>query len=266
MLSSREPNWGVPPDMRTFAPRNAFCSSRQHTPFAHPRQPVRENDRPRVTAVSQASRYGHNFDRIAVHGPDAARIEVGAFSLRGPGPTGQARDKSEAYSAQKQDQTASVDSFAVSGTGIDIDVKAAGLTSSTQFPDGFRWTQTVTTNDPGWTPVGSPLVTPPVTYVDPTPPDDAKPFYWTDPEEAAHVGEFVDHPHRPANPGGTVQWNAILSLNGVKGTEVTRVTSLAYGFSVDSAGKATKNDPTTPGSVGSHTKALKSAFPSWTFK
>ena len=70
-------------------------------------------------------------------------------------------------------------------------------------------------DDPSNTPVGAPRLPGPITYVDPLPNDDTKPFYWTDAEEAKNASHFDDKPGRPAHPTGTITWNAVLSLGGV---------------------------------------------------
>ncbi|HEY1432216.1 MAG TPA: hypothetical protein VGF39_11420 [Stellaceae bacterium] len=174
-----------------------------------------------------------------------------------------AADKSEVSSTDDQDQTASVSSLKAATNGVNITVEGVGVYSSNAYPDGFRWTQTITTNANK----GGPLLPLPVNYVDPRPNDDTKPFYWTDAEEAAHPGTFIDTPSRRPRAGGTVYWDAILSLNGVNGKEVTRFDSLAYGFSVDSSGTVTTRGPlSSPGGVADHTAQLRSEFPDWTFK
>jgi hypothetical protein len=184
-------------------------------------------------------------------------------------PRAVASDKSTSRIREKQDQSVNLDSFTEYNTGskmgVDVHAVVDGGTSSPDHPDGLRWTQTVTTNDPGWTPVGAPLVSPPTSYVDPKPNDDTKPFYWTDAEEITHGGDFSDHPGRPPNSAGTIVWDAILSINGVKGTTVTRLDSVTYGFSVSPKGILSSNAPATPANVAGHTRLLKSSFPGWTF-
>jgi hypothetical protein len=156
--------------------------------------------------------------------------------------------------------------MAPTAKGLSITADAANLVSSPDFPDGFRWLQTVTTNDPSDTPVGAPLLPAPITYVDPRPNDDTKPFYWTDAEEAANLGHFADSPGRPAHPTGTITWNAILSIGGVKAKEVTRFDSITYGFSRDSKGAVTVSGPGSPADLTGHLGTLASEFSGWTFK
>jgi hypothetical protein len=170
-------------------------------------------------------------------------------------------DKSVTPSMEDQDQSAGLSSLGTTARGVSITVEPVGAYSSTEFPDGFRWTQTVTTNANK----GGPLLAAPVTYTDPKPNDDAKPFYWTDAEELQHKGTFKDTPSRNPRPGGTVVWDAILSLNGINGKTVTRFDSLGYGFSVDSGGKVNMNGAGTPGDVSDHLSTLSSDFPGWTF-
>jgi hypothetical protein len=170
---------------------------------------------------------------------------------------GRLPDKSTSESTGEQDQTASLTSFAATARGVSIEVDGLNLYSSDEYPDGFRWTQTIDTN----VPLGG--STSP--YVDPRPNDDTKPFYWTDAEELANVGHFSDSPSRNAPATGTTNWDAILGLNGVNGTTVTLFDSLAYGFSIDSSGTVTTRAPTTPVSTAVHTSTLASEFPAWTF-
>jgi hypothetical protein len=106
----------------------------------------------------------------------------------------------------------------------------------------------------------------PITYVDPRPNDDTKPFYWTDAEEAANLGHFEDTPGRPAHPTGTITWDAVLSLGGVNRKEVTRFDSVGYGFRLDSKGTVTVSGPSSPSDVANHIGTLATDFPGWTFK
>ncbi|MCJ7600990.1 MAG: hypothetical protein MUO63_05725 [Desulfobulbaceae bacterium] len=168
-------------------------------------------------------------------------------------------DKSTNQSSGDQDQNASLTSFAAEARGVGIQVEITNGTSSLDYPDGYRWTQTIDSN----VPLGG--ATSP--YVDPRPNDDTKPFYWTDAEAAARPTTFIDHPSRNAPATGTTTWDAVLSLNGVNGTSVTRLDSLSYGFSIDTAGSVAPHHPITPGSglVSTHRSTLTSEFPGWTF-
>ncbi len=193
--------------------------------------------------------------------PSIAPFRFGAL----PVDVARAADKITQKGRRKADQSVGAMSVAANANGIDVTADADGLTSSATYPDGFRWVQTVTTNDPSDTPVGAPLLATPLTYVDPRPNDDSKPFYWTDAEETAQPGHFSDGPGRPAHPTGTIVWDAVLSIAGVDGTDVKRFDSVTYGFSIDSAGTVTVNHPRSPGSVGDHLGALGSEFSGWTF-
>ena len=206
------------------------------------------------------------------HGPFVGRInaQMVASALRqstakGDNRSSQQSDKSTGQSKEKQDQSASVASQGASKKGIDIKVEQVGTYTSEEFPDGFRWIQTVTTNDPGYTAVGAPLLATPVTYVDPTPNDDAKPFYWTDAEFQSKGPSFEDHPGRPAHSKGTINWDAILTLNGVNGKSAECFDSLTYGFSIATDGTVTVRHAGSPASLAQHTSTLKSTFPGWTF-
>ncbi len=101
----------------------------------------------------------------------------GSFAPRLP-------DKSTNQTTGDQDQNASLTSFAAEARGVGIQVEITNGTSSADYPDGYRWTQTIDSN----VPLGG--TTSP--YVDPRPNDDTKPFYWTDAEAAA----TADHLYR----------------------------------------------------------------------
>jgi hypothetical protein len=213
-------------------------------------------------ATSQRSS-GHDFSHIPVHArpPVKIRPRLSTFSIDGRA----ARDKITQKNQPKSDQSIGNMSVATTAKGLDVSADADGLYSSPDYPDGFRWLQTVTTNDPSDTPVGAPLLPVPITYVDPRPNDDTKPFYWTDAEEAANVGHFEDTPGRPAHPTGIISWQAILSLGGVNNKAVTRFDSVSYGFSIDTAGTVTMSGPSTPGDLTEHLGTLSGSFPGWTF-
>lgn len=156
------------------------------------------------------------------------------------------------------DQSSSVTTFTATANGVNIVVEVVGGYSSAEFPDGFKWTQTIDTN----VPLGG--TTSP--YVDPRPNDDTKPFYWTDAEHAANPTTFRDRPSRPAPATGTTNWDAILGLNGVN--EATRTVTgfdyLTYGFSIDSTGTVTTRNPSV-GNGANHRAILTSEFGGWTF-
>src|ERR1043166_1333896 len=109
------------------------------------------------------------------------------------------------------------------GHGVNIRVNGGSPSGTPDYPDGIRWVQTVETN--------TPLSGRGSLYVDFVPPsDDGKPFYFTDARENA---TFSDNPSRSANG---VQWNAILSLVGVRERTITRFDSVKYGFDIDPSG------------------------------
>ena len=212
-------------------------------------------------------RAGHALDRISILPPGRRNDGTGTVPRIGPvsvGPhrtAGTGRDKSVSPTDGDQDQSVGSTALAPTATGVSIRVDAVGLTSTPDYPDGFRWTQTIVTNVRR----GASLLAAPVSYVDPDPNDDAKPFYWTDAEEARRLGVFTDAPSRKPRSGGTVVWDAVLSLNGVSGHDLTRFDSMTYGFSVDSAGAVTSRGPSSSGGVADHLATLRSSFPGWTF-
>ncbi len=236
-------------------------------------------------AAAESARFNHDFSRIPSHAPATGprwdyheRMRAGGreqlpqpkIRVNGLSAANGSRlasrdkselDKSETPSLEDQDQTASLKSLTTTTTGVDITVDGVGLTSSPDYPDGFRWTQTIVTNAEK----GGPLLTTPVNYTDPKPNDDTKPFYWTDAEEARYAGTFKDAPSRKPRAGGTVEWDAILSLVGVNGKTVTRFDSMGYGFSVSSTGAISLHAAMTPGDVTDHLSTLSGDFPGWTF-
>ncbi|WDE02558.1 hypothetical protein [Thalassomonas actiniarum] len=162
-----------------------------------------------------------------------------------------------------QDQNTSLTSmskFTKSATqkGLSIEVEGENLFSSTDYPGGFRWTQTIDTN--------APLGGTSTPYVDPRPNDDSKPFYWTDAEHASSPSTFKDKPWRPVPGSGTTWWTATLALNGVDDAKkkVTAFDAISYGFTLDSAGTVTLVQPTSV-TLTSHQSVLSSEFSSWTF-
>ncbi|WDE09747.1 hypothetical protein [Thalassomonas haliotis] len=172
-------------------------------------------------------------------------------------------DKIGREEPEGQDQNTSLTSmskFTKSPTqkGLSIEVEGEGLYSSSDYPSGFRWTQTIDTNAP----LGG-TTTP---YVDPRPNDDSKPFYWTDAEHASSPSTFTDKPWRPVPASGTTWWTATLALNGVDDVkkEVTAFDAISYGFTLDSAGTVTLVQPTSV-SLTKHNSVLSSEFASWTF-
>lgn len=219
---------------------------------------------PEELGKHSANFLGHDFSRIPIHSQPSVKIRAAMTAVSNSAHG--TRDKITQEDEPKADQSIGNPTMTTTARGLDISADATGLYTSKDYPDGFRWLQTVTTNDPSDTPVGAPLLPKPITYVDPRPNDDTKPFYWTDAEEAANLGHFEDKPGRPANAGGTIVWDAILSLSGVNSKTVTRFDSITYGFTVDSAGNVTASGPASPGSVAGHLAALTAEFPTWTFK
>jgi hypothetical protein len=235
-----------------------------------------------VGSASTAARADHDFSRVHVYpagrtgptrgtpdggepAPLAARntalprLSVREFTAESPALDQAASpDKSIAELSEFQDQTASLSSFTKTAAGVRIVVQANGVSATAKHPDGFKFTQTIDTN----VPLGG--VTSP--YVDPRPNDDAKPFYWTDAEQAANPTTFRDAPTRPAPAAGSTNWDATLVLNGVNEATrtVTAYDALTYGFSRDNAGTVTTRPPKST-STGKHRNILASEFPGWTF-
>ena len=143
--------------------------------------------------------------------------------------------------------------------GLRIVAEASGVTESEEFPDGFKFSQTIETNAPlngGVSP-----------YTDPHPNDDIKPFYWTDAEQERYPTTFKDHPKRNPPTGTEVTyWQATLALNGVN-EETQMVTGfdyMTYGFTMDAAGNIRLNYPQSVDGE-KHRGALITEFSGWTF-
>jgi hypothetical protein len=261
----------------------------RQTPFARSR-PASGNAASQVRQVDGSannhraeSRLGRDFGQMPLHVNSAKRrpsdSKASAFAARAepvPAPTialksfnigvpqqhGASQyspDKSMDERSQMQDQSASKKVFAATADGVHMEAEATGVYSSADFPNGFKWTQTIDTNFPLGG-AGSP-------YVDPRPNDDTKPFYWTDAEHAANPTTFIDFPSRPTPATGTTRWDATLCLNGVNEATktVTACDALTYGFSRDSTGAITTRAPRSSGSRG-HQGILSREFADWTFK
>ncbi|HEX6747504.1 MAG TPA: hypothetical protein VF092_09475 [Longimicrobium sp.] len=196
-------------------------------------------------------------------GPEATRPDFASLSILPPEETATRRKRVAA------DQRIGGVTLAKQARGILFNAEAMELYSSDEFPDGFHWVQTVTTNSPDnpeTTSGGAAWVSPPVTYVDP-PKDDDRPFYYKEAQEAEFGSQFQDSPVREVDGGGReIQWEATLSLCGVKGKAVTILDSITYGFMLDYSAKVTVYGPAPAGDIGSHLTALRSEFPSWTFR
>jgi hypothetical protein len=209
--------------------------------------------------------FSFDFGRIAIFPPEPRpHIESVRFGSVLPASAGSGQsaspDKSTVESDEMQDQ-ASQKTFQAnsSGHGVRIEMTGGNPTGTKDFPDGIRWLQTIDTNDPK----GG--ASPP--YVDPQPNDDNKPFYWTDSEESSFGGTFSDRPNRPSPATGATRWDATLSLVGVSGKNVTRLDSVTYGFSLDSAGTLTLRAPKAAGvsDIVVQGDTARSDFSDWNF-
>lgn len=194
-------------------------------------------------------------------GAPGPRIDLGAFAFGRPSQTfAVVPDKSEIESeAEEQDQTIDVGTFTERRGGVRIIAEVGGGYDSTEFPDGFKFTQTIETN--------APLRGAASPYVDPHPNDDAKPFYWTDAQQQKYPTTFKDHPWRyPPTGSAAKYWQATLALNGVDeaGKTVTGFDYITYGFILDAAGNVKLNYPANVDGEN-HRQALANAFSGWTF-
>lgn len=145
----------------------------------------------------------------------------------------------------------------------------------------IRWAQTVDrSNQPfGEAPYGRPRL-----VVDPSsPPDDNKPFYYTDFEIQAQPSRretFSDTPSRGApeapssipfydwartflgRPVGTTEWRAMLSIAVVTDKRVTLIETVYWGFDKDPKGKVTKIPPrkATDLELAEHLSVMRKGF------
>jgi RHS repeat-associated protein len=116
------------------------------------------------------------------------------------------------------------DAHTTRGIGIEIQ---AGYNDGKEGDLDVRWVQTIRTNNP----LGG--ATSP--YNDPQPPDDAKPFYWTDAELPDYKNKggqdliFYDRPTRSASKDG-VTWEGELSAVINSGDGYKPVVTIRYGF------------------------------------
>ena len=193
-------------------------------------------------------------------GAPRPHLDVGAFALDRPFQAFRAfPDKSAEEREGEFDQEFDVGTFAQTNRGLRIVAEASGVTESEEFPDGFKFSQTIETNAPlngGVSP-----------YTDPHPNDDTKPFYWTDAEQERYPTTFKDHPKRNPPTGTQVTyWQATLALNGVneETQTVTGFDYMTYGFTMDAAGTIKLNYPQSVDGE-QHRQALVTEFSGWTF-
>jgi len=136
--------------------------------------------------------------------------------------------------------------------GVHIVLGAMTQGRSPNYPE-YRWVQTVTTN--AIQPQAKGFAQPDVPFNDPQPPDDNKPYFWTDRELPEHQHQygydlvFEDRPARaPSNYPkirGNIYWKASLDLVGVSPAgSVTHspIVHITYGFTVRQDGTQTEDD------------------------
>lgn len=100
----------------------------------------------------------------------------------------------------------------------------------------YRWTQTVSTNDP----VGSPLEE----YLDPYPHHGDGAFYETDAEYSRAPNTFYDNPTRVPRPGDPTTWRSRLCLVCVReGRSFSTIVCLRYGFEIPGINQPTRISP-----------------------
>jgi len=193
-------------------------------------------------------------------GAPQPRLSLGSFASDSLSRTfGAMPDKSATEREEESDQSVDVGTFVARQRGLKIVAEISGGFDSADYPDGFKFTQTIDTN--------APLHGANAPYVDPHPNDDMKPFYWTDVEQRMYPTTFKDHPSRNP-PSGTqvTYWQATLALNGVDEASktVTGFDYLTYGFIMDAAGNVKLNYPQNTDGTN-HRQTLQNEWSSWTF-
>lgn len=125
--------------------------------------------------------------------------------------------------------------------GLTIKLGSKYKNRSPKYPE-YRWVQFVTTNDP----LGGAAAN--TAYNDPQPPDDGKPFYWTDAELPNYQNispydlRFEDEPKRKltsATVGNNITWKADLALVGVSpagSSSYSNIINITYGFQISTTG------------------------------
>jgi hypothetical protein len=255
-LDAREPGRSaIAPDRDRARFDRDFDSVSAHSAYARGTQPGTPGGPEQIVDPRTAALR----PRIAVNRFVAGSQASAGLAPRRPGRAAMP-DKSTGELAEAQDRSAWTTTFEKTAAGVHMEASAFAVYKTADYPDGFKWTQTIDTN----VPLGG-ASSP---YVDPRPNDDAKPFYWTDAEHAAHPKTFIDFPSRPVPAAGaTTNWDATLCINGVNEATktVTAFDALTYGFSRDSTGAVTTRAPRSVGSVV-HQSILSAEFPDWTFK
>jgi hypothetical protein len=191
-------------------------------------------------------------------GAPQPHFDVGSFSRDNLGRSfGAMPDKSATEVEEERDQAMEVGTFSALPRGLKIIAEASGVYESQEYPDGFKFTQTIETNAPlhgGDSP-----------YVDPHPNDDTKPFYWTDEEQRQFPTTFKDHPSRnPPTGSAATYWQATLALMGVNESSktMTGFDYITYGFVMDAAGNVKLSFPQSIDGEN-HRQTLKNEWSSW---
>jgi hypothetical protein len=128
--------------------------------------------------------------------------------------------------------------YQATADGLEIEL---GARTSSGYPE-HRWVQSIITNKP----LGGMRAN--IPYNDPQPPDDRKPYYFTDQELADYQNRdgfnllFEDRPKRPTPTRGVVRWKANLALVGILrsgGVNYRSLITIKYGFERNANGQVT---------------------------
>ncbi len=160
-----------------------------------------------------------------------------------------------------------VTKYTRNGSGVDIEIKHNVVK---QPGTQLRWCQTISENGSVFQTCGR------GEYVDPYDPnfgpapgvcgaDDAKPFYWTDAEEAASGGAFSDSPREGPPAMGRSWIRFVTSLAEVNGINVRLLAAVAWGFDRMSNGQVKAAALRTPVAheMLAHGRTLKKMYPGY---
>ena len=179
-------------------------------------------------SVSAAeSRFYHNFARIRVHATNPPRkaraqtISLEPGSCEAPNRPQHSRQQSDYFQSYDQKlsqslfekrevgQMASGVNFEATASDLPSDEDIMGKAGVRYFSYGFRWVQTVVTNDP--------LPGQPKESIDGEGRNGAEPFYSKYVRNEKGPGKFEDWPARQLSPNQTsLEWKATLALVGVE--------------------------------------------------
>jgi hypothetical protein len=202
-------------------------------------------------------RFGHDFGSIRIFAKTSTKPRA---EQTGNIP----KDFHAQASSHASDQKLSVNAFEESLNGVHIEAVASGIDMPDPWvcPDGFRWVQTVATNDP--LPGKGPE------SVDG---GGSEPFYYSYKPGEKNPRTFEDYSQRNVPSGSrTIVWNATLALVGVDTSKksLKPYDIRTYGFRLTrmsgtaSVGQVQLVSPKQDwAAFGKHRDVVTAAFPDW---